>query len=90
MGFHKPLIRPIFSGGGTWPGGGRLTSHDCWLFVFLLRCCLYQSIDSDFYRGSSASPQGFCVHSHRGLFALGFNAFKSCSKAMIFTNILCS
>ena len=28
MGFHKPLIRPAISGGVTWPGGGRLTSHD--------------------------------------------------------------
>ena len=25
MGFHKPLIRPAISGGGTWPGGGTLT-----------------------------------------------------------------
>ena len=22
---NKPLIRPAISGGGTWPGGGRLT-----------------------------------------------------------------
>ena len=25
---NKPLIRPAISGGGTWPGGGRLTSHE--------------------------------------------------------------
>ena len=25
---NKPLIRPLFLGGGTWPGGGCLTSHD--------------------------------------------------------------
>ena len=24
---NKPLIRPAISGGGTWPGGGWLTSH---------------------------------------------------------------
>ena len=33
MGFHKLIIRPAISGGGTWPGGGgRLTSHDIILF----------------------------------------------------------
>ena len=25
---NKPLTRPAISWGGTWPGGGRLTSHD--------------------------------------------------------------
>ena len=25
---NKPLVRPAISGGGTWPGGGRLTSHN--------------------------------------------------------------
>ena len=50
---------------------------------FLLRCCLYQSVDSDFNRGSSASTEGFCVHSHRVLFALGFNAFKSFGRAWL-------
>ena len=24
---NKPLLRPAIPGGGTWPGGGRLTSH---------------------------------------------------------------
>ena len=25
---NKPFIRPYFWGGGTWPGGGWLTSHN--------------------------------------------------------------
>ena len=33
---NKPLIRPAISGGGTWPGGGRLTSHECALMIFVL------------------------------------------------------
>ena len=29
MGFHKPLLRPAISGGGTWPGGGLVDRPRC-------------------------------------------------------------
>ena len=29
LGFpYQGLLKPLFPGGGMWPGGGRLTSHD--------------------------------------------------------------
>ena len=29
----RPAIKPLFLGGGTWPGGGWLTSHEGRLYT---------------------------------------------------------
>ena len=48
---NKPLIRPAISGGGTWPGGGRLTSHD---IVVVGNLCQFLGT-----RGDSSCPHSW-------------------------------
>ena len=66
---NKPLIRPAISGGGTWPGGGRLTSHDSsvpWSFPRKLRAkspISHTKFRQLCERNSDLQPVGFQVFS---------------------------